>query len=239
MKKILMGLAAAGTAIAMVPLFAAFEAHVINVTAKIENALQVSPQEISFGTTFPQEMLDNTFDVSISQSFADETRVDDVEYTIRQKPKCIDRQGAHPQVGEDAQGNFVCPGGSVMMPLLCPYLSKHEITRDGGDTQPLENDSKGINAFHGLPGPWTLATTLATAVDGKLQKLVGDTQDTWDIDLKVPCFSGSCAQDWANFVHSQNPDANPNAYMADPQLEHAVYGCDLWVEVSGVSPAIR
>src|SRR3989344_5606591 len=88
MKKILMGLAAAGTAIAMVPLFAAFEAHVINVTAKIENALSVPIAPINFGTVFPQEMLEQRLPIGLSQSFLDEGRVDDVQYIIRQKPKC-------------------------------------------------------------------------------------------------------------------------------------------------------
>ena len=89
-KKIILGIAAAGTAIAMLPLFAAFEAHVINVTAKIENALNVPivKDGMQFGTVFPQEKLDKTFDVTLSQSFQDENRVDDVTYEIRQKPKC-------------------------------------------------------------------------------------------------------------------------------------------------------
>src|SRR3989338_10810726 len=69
MKKLLLGLAAAGTALAMVPLFAAFEAHVINVTARIENALNVPIQELTFGTVFPQEKLDREFDVNLSDSF--------------------------------------------------------------------------------------------------------------------------------------------------------------------------
>src|SRR3989338_430145 len=99
MKKILMGLAAAGTAIAMVPLFAAFEAHVINVTAKIENALTVSTEHIDFGTVFPQEQIDKFFDVALSQSFLDEDRVDDIEYIIRQKPKCWNGDEQNPQYG--------------------------------------------------------------------------------------------------------------------------------------------
>ena len=49
-RKIILGLGAAGTALALLPLFAAFEAHVINVTAKIENALAVSTNSIEFGT---------------------------------------------------------------------------------------------------------------------------------------------------------------------------------------------
>lgn len=239
MKKILLGLGAGATALAMLPLFAAFEAHVINVTARIENALQVTPEEIRFGTTFPQEALDKTFNVSFSQSFLAQGRADRVEYHIRQKPKCEDSQGNHPQVGEDANGNFVCPEGSHEMPLLCPYLSKHEITGDPQNEPGAtgDNDSAGISAFHGLPGPWNLATTLATQVAGVLQASIGDTLDTWNIDLRVPCFEGYCAQDWDRFVraNNQDPDVDPADYMADPRLEHAVYGCDLWLEVTDVS----
>jgi len=241
MKKILFGLAAFALVIATVPMFAAFEAHVINVTATIENALQVSPSEISFGTTFPQERLDKTFEVSISNSFREEGRVDDVEYIIRQKPKCVlvatgTQLPPFGLVTENVDGIFSCADevNYDMLPLLCPYLSKHEITTDSP-----ENDSAGINAFHGLPGPWTLQTTKATQVAGKLMKSTGDVTDTWNIDLKVPCFAGSCAQDWAAFVHEQNPDADPVAYMADPALEHKLFGCDLWLEVNGVSRTPR
>lgn len=155
----------------------------------------------------------------------------DVSYVIRQKPKCLAEDGSHPQVTENSDGVFVCPQGSVMMPLLCPYLSKHETTADG---VVANNDSTGINAFHGLPGPWTLATTLSTQVGGALSITGQDISDTWNIDLKVPCFAGACAQDWASFVHEQSPDADPNAYMADPLLEHEVYGCDLWLEVNAI-----
>ncbi|MEK7643425.1 MAG: hypothetical protein AAB372_03195 [Patescibacteria group bacterium] len=395
-KKIILALAATGTAVAMLPLFAAFEAHVINVTAKIENALSVPIEELEFGTVFPQEKLDKNFTISMSEAFlnaldedapapqwatgvvssaqglrknatavlpdrsdanqalgpaessgtpsdvpipgtffslgfggsvvlsfnepivnvgggevkdfevtggtypdekvmtegsqdginwvvldpsgardhevdlgplpwAKFVRITDVSdpnlfedtadgydldavqtigrnragavmYIIRQKPKCVDNQNAsvHPQVKEDTEGNFYCPEGSTQMPLLCPYLSKHEITDDSADNQ--ENDSAGISAFHGLPGSWNLATTIATQVWGKLVKPgVNDIADTWNIDLKVPCFAGQCAQDWPAFVHEFNPNADPEAYKADPALEHQVFGCDLWVEVSGIN----
>lgn len=395
-KKIVLGLGALATAVAMLPLFAAFEAHVINVTATIENALEVPLKEIEFGTVFPQEKLDKTFTVSLSDAFinaidadapapqwatgvvsssqglrkdgspvppdrsdatdalgapeslgvpddapvipgtffslgfggsivlsfdepivnvggseikdfevtggsypdekvktegsqdgvnwvvletsgardhevdlgplpwAKYVRITDVSdinlfedtadgydldavqtigqqragvvsYILRQKPKCVSNSdpSVHPQVTEDGEGNFVCPEGSTMMPLLCPYLSKHEITDDAGENQ--ENDSAGISAFHGLPGPWNLATTIATQVWGKLVKPgVNDVSDTWNIDLKVPCFRDSCAQDWDEFVNEFNPEADPEAYKADPELEHQVFGCDLWLEVTAI-----
>src|SRR3989338_6705527 len=87
-KKIALGLVALVAMAAGVAGLSAFEAHVINVTAKIENALRVKTTEIDFGTVFPQEHLDQQMEVSLSQSFIDEDRVDDVEYRIRQKPKC-------------------------------------------------------------------------------------------------------------------------------------------------------
>lgn len=228
MKKIILTLGAIGLTVAVMPLFAAFEAHVVNVTATIENALSVPLERegLSFGTVFPEEELDKFFDINLSQSFLTEDRVDDVEYVIRQKPKCVDAAGNHPQVTEvkDETGQLVfeCPQGSHMMDLLCPYLSKHEVEGNWENTP-------GIGAFHGLPGPWTPQTTIATQVTGKLAKSHHNISDTWDIDLHVPCFKGSCAQD--NVI--------PPLYQLDPELEHHVFGCDLWVETTGISPAIE
>ncbi len=241
MKRILLGLGAIGITLVMVPMFSAFEAHVVNVTATIENALRVPLKSINFGTVFPQEQLDETLDVHLSQSFIDEPRVDDVDYIIRQKPKCglpianTDpvEYSAFGVVTEDGHGDFVCvDDGYVMLPLLCPYLSKHEISSDG---LVAENDSAGISAFHGLPGTWNLATTVATQVRGHLAKLQQDFDDLWNIDLKVPCFGGYCAQDWENYVFGINPNVIADDYVQPIANEHEIFGCDLWLEVGGIS----
>src|SRR3989338_9637600 len=114
MKKILLAVVALGAAAVSIVGLSAVEAHVINVTAKIENALNVPIASIDFGTVFPQEKLDKFFDVSLSQSFQDEDRVDDVTYIIRQKPKCqlaVTNGTELPEFGvvtEDTNGNFVC-----------------------------------------------------------------------------------------------------------------------------------
>ena len=83
-------------------MFAAFEAHVINVTATIENALYVHPESRNFGTIFPQEYKEMGIFVTFSQSFSAEnqTRVDDVDYVIKQKPKPLPAFVS--QVGLDA-----------------------------------------------------------------------------------------------------------------------------------------
>jgi len=249
-----------GVIVAGAAAFSAFEAHVINVTATIENALTVpiEAEGLSYGTVFPQEELDLPFDVRLSGSFLEQTRVDTVDYVIRQKPKCVLVEDVDlPQFGlvtEDEQGTFACEDEENydILPLLCPYLSKHETTGDPQNVpgDPGDNDSQGINAFHGLPGLWNLATTLATQVAGQLWSTVGDVGDTWNIDLRVPCFAGDldqggfvdqCAQDWDDFVirESGDPQINPDDYVLDPDLEHEIFGCDLWLEVTDISNQVE
>ena len=246
LKKIGLGAGTLAVIIAGAAAFSAFEAHVVNVTATIENALEV-PLELrgmDYGTVFPEEVLHQNLDINLSGSFLTENRVDDVEYMIRQKPKCgipipqtdpVQYSGfVQVEHGLEA-GTFVCPEvsvpqtegqpllvQSVALPLLCPFLSKHEMTTDGTEQ---ENDGAGIDAFHGPLTGWTQADSVNTQVLGRLVKAAGDSSDTWDIDLHVPAFEGQVAQD----------GVIPEDYLLDPALEHQVFGCDLWVEVTEIS----
>lgn len=232
MKRFLTVLGAVGATLVVLPMFAAFEAHVVNVTATIENAMSVQTRAISFGTTFPEEVLNQPLSVGLSQSFASSS-ADGIQYVIRQKPKCgLPIQGSNPvaysnyeQVTEDALGNFVCPDanlGYVPLPLLCPFLSKHP---DGvNDLQASSTNDGTLDAFHGPLTGWNASTSELYQVAGLLTKITQDTIDNWTIDLHVPCFKGSCAQD--NIV--------PAAYQEDPALEHQEFGCDLWVETTGI-----
>ena len=234
MKKLILGSVGLLVALAAMPLLAAFEAHVVNVTATVENALYVHPQGLEYGTVFPQEHLDTSFFITFSQSFSasTQTRVGHVDYIIKQKPQCADTQGNLVNVGEDANGNFVCPQGFTMRPLLCPYLSKHP---DGmPSTGQNANNDVGVPAFHDPNATSSYALGKLVKFNTPGNTIGNDPSDTWTIDLAVPCFKGECAQDWPNFVHSHNPAADPNAYMANPLDEHKIFGCDLWVEVTNI-----
>jgi len=259
--KILWGIGVMAAVLVVLPLFAAFEAHVINVTAKIENALSVATESIDFGTVFPQEYLEERLHLGLSDSFLAEERVDDVEYMIRQKPKCgwtnedgtnlyglptasghvFEGDAPQPEGGEvinQYDGYYVVcpdpgsplrPAGAVWgeLPLLCPYLSKHKAELDDNQ-QEVE-----VDAFH---QPWTVGEGIDwTEALGRLAKSDDDTEDGWIIDLAVPCFGDHCAQDWATFVNEANPDADPADYVQPLENEHKVFGCDLWIEVTGVS----
>jgi hypothetical protein len=248
-KKIFLAIGALGVTLVTLPLFAAFEAHVINVTAKIENALFVHPQSLQFGTVFPQEYFESSFFIAFSESFSESSqqRVGKVDYAIKQKPK--PREEYVQQVGvEDARDwcheNIPDPLYQGFdenqaawdaffvncYPTLCPYLSKHP---DGNPStgQNADNDY-GLPSFHNPELEYASGTVVKFNTPGNT--IGNDPSDTWTVDLSVPCFDGFCAQDWADFVAGKNPDADPDLFMLPPELEHEVLGCDLWIEVTQV-----
>ncbi len=215
-------------ALAVAPMFAAFEAHVINVTATIENALYVHPESRKFGTMFPQEYKEMGITVMFSESFSadNQQRVDDVDYVIKQKPK--PREEYVKQVGLDTArqwchdnygaGNYL----NNCYPSLCPYLSKTP------DNHPLPGNDVGVPAFH---DPFATSSI----AKGTIHKNGVDVADVWTIDLAAPCFKGQCSQDWASFVLSHNSSVlNPDDYMAPAGMNGKTFGCDLWFEVTKI-----
>ncbi|MHB0977448.1 MAG: hypothetical protein ACYC1U_09690 [Candidatus Aquicultorales bacterium] len=127
-------------AVLLLPLFAAYEALVINVTAHIENALHVSTTRIPFGIVFPQESLVETFSVSLSDSFLQQDRVTDVHYQIvqRTKPWTPDSVEPKPNVGTQMEGQYYD---------LRPYVSKTKLP--DGDTLPDTEDAASLNQTSG------------------------------------------------------------------------------------------
>lgn len=262
MKKILLTVVALGAVAVSLVGLSAFEAHVINVTARIENALQVPLEAINFGTVFPQEELEKNLSIALSGSFMTENRVDDVEYIIRQKPKCgVTNADGTQIVGPTWTGHVVVTGTQGefgyyvdcnadapdqvvqdpnnpelwLLPSLCQYISKHPDGVD--DEEEISTNDGSLNSFH---QPFTINANGGIDwkdVDGRLAKSDNDTTDNWTIDLTVPCFGGFCAQDWADFVDGVNPGADPDLYTQPISNEHKVFGCNLWVEVTEVSEA--
>lgn len=221
-KKILMITGGILVVVGGVTALSAYEAHVINVTAHIENALSVTPEEIMFGTVFPQEKLYEDLTIIMSESFFFEGRVDDIDYVIKQKPKPrpeFERQIGIAEARKWCHDNFpgfeFYPRGwteyliNCYVPL-CPYLSKMP------DGEPA-NDI-GLRPFH----------QMNAVANGRLAKSEQDIEDIWTIDLDVPCFEGYCAQDWIHY-----------GWELPYDLESEVFGCDLWIEVTGISEGVH
>lgn len=223
-KTILLSLAIMIAAAVSVVGMSAFEAHVINVTAKIENSLSILTDNIKFGTVFPEEVLDEQINISMSESFLAEDRVDNINYIIKQKPKPREEittpfPGGVPgheyclENSPDDSGNPEDPYYNWCYPSLCEYLSKFDADPDD------QNDDPGVEAQHD-PG--------ITILEALISKNDNDISDIWDIGLLVPCFAGNCAQDGVIL----------DEYQLDPRLESEVFGCDLWIEVTGFGDEI-
>jgi hypothetical protein len=72
-KRGLIALAALVALVSGISAVSAFEAHAINVTAHVENALQ-APAVLIYGTVFPEEWHLKRFQVQVSESFCDPTQ---------------------------------------------------------------------------------------------------------------------------------------------------------------------
>lgn len=228
-KKILASLTLVSVMAVSAAMFAAYEAHVINVTAHIENALTVHSDELRFGTVFPQEYLERQITVAVSDSFRAETDALAVEYVIKQKEKCISTDPNVLPEDKYAPVHYAtheCPTGYIMMETLCPFLSKMD--GDTGDENDTNHPSYYTSAAGtpGIPGPNdTCISSTAERPDatGVLDRRISDLSDLWIIDLKVPPVEGYIGQDW--------PDTCADWTVPTDSLD---YGCDLWIEVTGI-----
>src|SRR4030042_7139843 len=111
-KKIALSLVTILVVLGGVAAMSAYEAHVINVTAHIENALKIYPlsKELKFGTVFPHEYRTEQITITTSESFCASTqrRVLNINYKIVQKPKCVNAVGQHVPV---QYWDDECPAG--------------------------------------------------------------------------------------------------------------------------------
>ena len=223
-KKILLSLLGIFAIVAGITAFSAYEAHVINVTAHIENALSVETTPIEFGTVFPQEYLEKQFTVNLSTSFMAEDRVDDVDYVIKQKPKPIwpiprecELFSGEPTIEEARAYCHDHPEDLDCCYLsLCPYLSKT-------DGDPEDVNDVGVPSYY--QGTSCTIPNPDYAV-GRLAQSEQDTSDIWIVDLKVPPVKGYVGQDWPAGCPTVSEDSQD-------------YGCDLWVEVTGISEGVH
>jgi len=247
-KKIILSIVAAIAVIGGVAAMSAYEAHVINVTAHIENALEVNTTPIEFGTVFPQEYLEKSFTMRLSSSFLAENRVDDVTYIIKQKPMPKGDRNEKIMVcdkEEDFKEYVVyayCHDFSAEEPgyvysgectgtemnyydfcylSLCPFLSKTDADLEDN------NDTSHVSYYNdptpGQPnsGDEFCEPSIINAF-GRLAKSEKDITDTWVVDLKVPPVKGFIGQDWPRSCPFVEKDSQS-------------YGCELWIEVTGIS----
>ena len=146
----------------------AYEAHVVDVKAHVENALGV-PTEFSFGTVFPEEVVEMDFRFGLSNSFVSEnqTRVSDVHYAMKWEPKPIEQ-------------GFLDPDEDGYFEPLAPWIVLTPVDANDG-------------ALPQTKPAWVPAWGIAW---GELNKIIpepeagptGDLCDYWHMTFDVPVF---------------------------------------------------
>jgi hypothetical protein len=111
MKKGLLVLGALAMVLSGVAMVSAYEAHTVNVTAHVENALDLTPKPGTdwnlgrFGTVFPEEFLIKDLQVRLSTSFC--------QYPEQQRVKHVDYQIWVAQLGQPGGGYYPWLGDAL------------------------------------------------------------------------------------------------------------------------------
>jgi hypothetical protein len=90
-QKLILMAAAVAIMVSGIAAVSAYESHLVNVTAHVENALD-TPDAIAIGglAAFPEEWLTGEITVTTSQSFKGQSRVNNVDFLLCAEPKPMD-----------------------------------------------------------------------------------------------------------------------------------------------------
>jgi hypothetical protein len=238
MKKVLLILGALLMVLSGIAAVSAYEAHLINVTAHVENAMTVNKDHIHFGTVFPEEWITANFTVHTSGSFCEDdppqTRMTHIDYEVwvEWKPIPEDMLGTvSPQV-PGAEGPYYAWLGKAL------YIG----VEPGAD--PLAADLVYVGAnLTSPPG--------AQKVNIPVQTIDKDTPDLGDlviVGLDVPVFQG-----YVNELTDPNPKPSgknepsweipvpwvgPWGSIANPQ-DGVDLGIDIKIQVVDIYKPIR
>lgn len=155
MKKVVLVLGALVMVMSGVATVSAYEAHIVNVKVHVENALDLSQNEVlNFGTVFPQEWLVYLVPVRMSDSFCKEEqlRVDTVDFRFY-----LEEKPGYPWLGDALYLQW----GSVTTPASAAQMTNTWSTSsppidppiDTGITGNLTKPTYGGNLWVGLDVP--------------------------------------------------------------------------------------
>jgi len=190
MKRIIFLVAALLTVFSGIAAVSAYEGHMVDVKAHVENAIGVQTYELSFGTVFPQENVETNLTFGLSNSFVDKNqkRVSSLDYKLFYELKPIGTSGA------------IDPDGDTYFEPLSPFI----LLSDGDPSDANDTFEAQPVAVPGVGAAVLVGT-------GKLTKVIpepangpdGDLCDILHFAFKVPVFDK-----WYNAI----TDPLPNPY---------------------------
>ena len=227
MKKAILVVAALLMVVSGIAAVSAYEAHIINVTAHVENALTVDTAKIEFGTVFPQEWLIKDRVIALSTSanaILGEAEGDllDVDYTVWAEYK-LETAGDPPEY----------------------YFWMGEWLWVGIDAADPVTDLTGWNqvgsqpdgTFDPLADPWVAPDPMAVATSSTGTLNAGNKEDTLRVMLLAPCFHGDYNEDtdvkpaWWPTPGEPDWPLLPQGLLGDPGVD---MGLDLKIQVTDI-----
>ncbi len=201
----------------------AYEAHIIDIKAHVENALGV-PAEFNIGTVFPQEVVETQVCFGLSESFLGEgnQRYSDVHYALLWEVKPIAEEDLLTTCDPDGDGDYE---------PLAPFIVL-------STTESNDHDDVGSPDVPGSIAWGELYKNFPPATEP------GDICDCWHITFDVPVF-----EEWYNPGTDPNPDPNilpEGTYCVVEEdicgqtvlVPHADLGSNLKIQVFEYSPHV-
>jgi hypothetical protein len=131
-KKVLLLVSALLIVFSGVAAVSAYEGHLVDVKAHVENALMVEIDELDFGTVFPQQYRQEEFYIGLSQSFRDQEYYTSVIYKLYWEAKPADHVANYTPYVNPNNPNYYIP--------IYPYI-----------TTKVDGDSTNVTPVVGYP----------------------------------------------------------------------------------------
>lgn len=232
MKKVLLVLVALVVVLSGVAMVSAYEAHVINVKAKVENALTVTTAQVNYGTVFPEEWLTREFKVKHSVSFCElgQTRVDAIDYDIWVTRKPAEGSPPYPYPVENILGvdYYYWLGDALYIGIF--------------DTDPVDSAKMYPLSAPGQPSGELVHVTTATApiLSDTITKETtwGYAPDDWYdvivVGLDVPVFDGY----WNDLtdvpIKPSGLDGPTVVLTGERNVQGIILGADIVIQVTSI-----
>jgi hypothetical protein len=238
-KKVLLVLVALVLVASGVAAVSAYEAHVVNVRAEVENALTVTTNETDFGTVFPEEWLTVTFKVKHSTSFCylEQDRVDGITYAIYVARKPVPSNAdPYPDPVDNISGKIYYPWlGDA---LYIGIFNEDVPSVDPAKKYPKNNPTYPQGALVRVttdPDPCGLK--VGPVLTANISKETGwgyapnDWYDWVVVGLDVPVFDGS-------YNELTDPDPKPSGFndpsvilTGERNVQGIILGADIKIQV--------
>jgi len=242
-KKLLLVLGALVMTVSGVAMVSAYEAHTVNVRAKVENALHLDRAVMDFGTVFPEEWFTEGFKVIRSTSFCEVTQggrtgygdmVDAIDYEVWvvRKPVESPPPEPYPNPVEDIDGvNYYYWLGDALYIGIFNYGTP----LDPALMYPDDADISGHGALGVLKH---VTTSTAPILTGTITKSEYGAPNEWYdnivVGLDVPVFASHWNQLTDVPIKPSGRNGPTLKLTGDRNVQGIVLGADIVIQVTRI-----